>query len=318
MPPRIETILKKIYYDPSHPAGYGSISNLLQAARARRKNVTLAQVERWLQGQDAYTLHRKINRRFPQRKFVSKGLNHIWQADLVDMQAIQKENAGRRYLLTVIDVFSRRASAKAIKSKQPHHVIEAFSQILREAAAQPKFLHVDRGREFTNQQFRNFLEKKCIVLYHTFNPEIKCSIVERWHRTLKDHMFRYFTAKNTLHYLTILPKLVSAYNRKKHRSLGVAPKDVTRRNEKSFWEKQYGAYLRQRAKKYQLKINDTVRITLLKRPFQRGYERGWKREVFRIVDRFPTHPPTYKLSDLNNKVLEGTFYEQELGKVTVA
>ena len=131
-------------------------------------------------------------------------------------------------------------------------------------------------------------------------------------------MFRYFTAKNTLHYLTILPELVSAYNHKKHWLLGVAPMDVTRRNENRIWEKQYRAYLRQRAKKYRFKINDTVRITLLKRPFQRGYERGWKREVFRIVDRFPTHPPTYKLLDLNSKVLEGTFYEQELGKVTVA
>ena len=82
---------------------------------------------------------RKINRRFPRRKSVSKGLNHIWQANLVDMQAIQKENAGRRYLLMVIDVFSRRASAKAIKSKQPHHVIEAFSLILCEARAHPNF-----------------------------------------------------------------------------------------------------------------------------------------------------------------------------------
>ena len=76
-------------------------------------------------------------------------------------------------------------------------------------------------------------------------------------------MFRYFTAKNTLHYLTILPELVSAYNRKKHRSLGIAPMDFTRWNEKGLWEKQYGAYLRQRAKRYRFKINDAVRITFI-------------------------------------------------------
>ena len=136
----------------------------------------------------------------------------MWQADLVDMQAIQKENAGRRYILMAIDVFSRQAFAKAIRTKKPEEVISAFALILREAGAKPKFLHTDRGTEFTNGKFRNWLDGKNIFHYHTFNNEIKCSLVEWWHRMLKNHMFRYFTYKNTLHYLKVLPQLVSTYN----------------------------------------------------------------------------------------------------------
>ena len=118
LPPRIEALLKSIYYDASHWASFGSAAELLAAARLHRRNITHAQVERWLQVQNAYTLHRKIIRKFPHRKFLSKGLHHMRQADLVDMQVIQKENAGRRYLLTAIDVFSRQAFAKAIRTKK--------------------------------------------------------------------------------------------------------------------------------------------------------------------------------------------------------
>ena len=93
--------------------------------------------------------------------------------------------------------------------------------------------------------------------------------------------------------------------------------DVTRKNEKVLWERQYGSYLRQRRKRYLYQIYDTVRITKLKMAFQRGYEKGWQKEIFQIVDRFPTRPPTYKLTDLNDEVIEGTFYERELGKVVL-
>ena len=123
MPPRIEPLLKSIYYDASHRASFGSTADLLAAAHLHRRNIKHAQVERWLQAKNAYTLPHM------HRKFFSKGIHHMWQADLVDMQAMQKENAGRRYLLTAIDVFSRQAFAKAIRTKKPDEVITAFALI---------------------------------------------------------------------------------------------------------------------------------------------------------------------------------------------
>ena len=88
-------------------------------------------------------------------------------------------------------------------------------------------------------------------------------------------MFCYFTYKNILHYFKVLPQLMSAYNHRKHRSLGMAPADVTRKNEKVLWETQYGSYLRQHRKRYRYQVNDTVRITKLKTVFQWGYEKDW-------------------------------------------
>ena len=316
MPVRVDAVLRAIYYDASHPAGYGSAVDLLKAAKLKRKNIKLSDVLRWLESQDSFTLHRRIIKKFPRRKFISKGLNHIWQADLIDMSAIKKENKGMTFLLTCIDLFSRQAYARAIKTKRPIDVIKAFKQILKQASSSPTFLHTDRGSEFTSKAFQECLNKQSIKWYSTYNQEIKASLVERFHRTLKNRMFRYFTAKNTLHYLKVLPELLSAYNKRQHRTLGMAPADVTRKNEKQLWEKQYGKYLQKRKKMFRYKINDTVRITKMKKQFQRGYTRGWKREKFHIIDRYSTTPPTYKIADLDGEVLEGTFYEQELGRVS--
>ena len=129
-------------------------------------------------------------------------------------------------------------------------------------------------------------------------------------------MFKYFTAKNTLHYLSVLPRLVSTYNNCKNRSLGMAPSELNPKNEKLVWGRQYKQYLEGCNKRFRFRINDVVRITKVKGQFQHGYQRGWTREKFKIVDRCNTIPPKYKVSDLKGEILEGTFYEQELGKVS--
>ena len=97
----------------------------------------------------------------------------------------------------------------------------------------------------------------------------------------------------------------------------MGPADITRKNENVLWEKQYGSYLTQGKKRYRYQINETVRVSKLKRAFQQGYEKGWQKEMFQILDRFLTRPPTYKLTDLNGEVIEGTFHKRELGKVVL-
>lgn len=317
MPQRLDAILKKNYYDPSHPAGFGSAQNLLAAIKAkRRRNVTIADIERWLESQDAFTLHKKIVRKFPRRKTLSKGLHHIWQADLADMQAISKENRGMRYILTVIDVFSRYAWAIPIKSKKSECIIKAFDKIFRQSKVKPRFLQTDQGTEFLNKPFQKWLSARSIKHYFTYNTETKAAVVERWNRTLKTRMHKYFTAKNTLNYINVLGDLVCSYNNRKHQSLGLAPADVNKANEKKLWNHQYKAYLNKRKNKFKYKINDTVRITKFKQHFQKGYKRGWKREKFTIADRYSTTPPTYRLMDAHGELLLGSFYERELGRVS--
>src|SRR5271167_1069574 len=128
----MEELLSQIYYDPDNPASYGGANAL-----ARASGVPLKDVQQWLKGQSTYSLHKPARRRFMTRRYRTSGMNHLWQCDLSDLQAFVDKNDGYRYILCVIDVFSRKAWANSIKSKRAPDVQEAFQDIFQRALAYP-------------------------------------------------------------------------------------------------------------------------------------------------------------------------------------
>ena len=166
----------------------------------------------------------------------------------------------------------------------------------------------DQGTEFLNKHFRALMKEEDIELYNTYN-ETKASIVDRLIRTLKTKMWRYFTAKKTMRYMDMLPDLVYSYNHSVHRSIKTKPAEVTTENEKKVWHTLYDHV------KYKFKIGDQVRISKMKRTFEKGYLPNFSKEIFIISKQIPRDPPVYKLKDLDGEELKGTFYEQELQKV---
>ena len=96
--------MESTYYNVVAPAGYGGLSKF------QPKGYTKKEVREWLQSQDTYTLHKPTRRRFTRRRVVVYGIDHQWQADLVDLAKLSSYNKGFKYLLTCIDVLSRYAS----------------------------------------------------------------------------------------------------------------------------------------------------------------------------------------------------------------
>ena len=139
----------------------------------------------------AEELHKPIRRKFKRRKVVAKAVDEIWTADLVDMASMAKYNKGYKYLLTVIDVFSKYGWIIALKTKTGYAVTSAFNKLFKERV--PSRLWTDKGKEFYNKSMKELLEKKNVVLYSTENEE-KSSVAERWNRTMKRNMWKYFTA----------------------------------------------------------------------------------------------------------------------------
>ena len=125
------------------------------------------------------------------------------------MRQYEKQNKGYKYLLTVIDVFSKFAWAIPLKAKTGKQMIELFQNIFKER--KPKKIWTDAGKEFINKDFKKFLADNEIQLYQTYN-EGKAVVIERFNRTLKEKMWRYFTETNSNKYLDILPKLLCDYN----------------------------------------------------------------------------------------------------------
>jgi hypothetical protein len=242
---------------------------------------------------------------FRKRRVIVNGIDEIWAADLIDMQAFAKFNGGIKYLLTVIDVFSKYGWIALLRNKTGLEVAEAFKKIFNER--RPKKLWVDKGKEFHNKNVKSL----GVELYSTENEEKSC-VVERWNRTMKEIMFKYFTANNTRRYVAVLDEMVNKYNNTRHSSIKMTPVDASeRKHERAVWLNMFGS---ETALKLTLKfkIGDRVRITKKKEIFDKGYLPRWTEEVFTVSQIQYTDPPTYKITDANGEEINGSFYEQEL------
>ena len=200
----------------------------------------------------------------------------------------------------------------ALKDKTADSLLKAFQNILKQSDRQPKKIHTDRGSEFINRKLQSFLKEKGIGFYHTFN-DTKASIVERFNRTLKQRMYRYFTLKGTWKYIDVLQDFVDSYNNSYHRSIKRTPDSVNSKNEDQVWLTLYGKQPPKRG--YAFDIDDQVRISKAKKLFDKGYLPNWSEDIFTISKRIPRNPPVYKLKEFDGEELEGTFYEQELQRV---
>ena len=212
-----------------------------------------------------------------------------------------------KYLLAVIDVFSKYCWLIPLKDKMGKSVTSAFETIFKER--KPEKMWVDKGREFYNKDVKGL-----IALYSTENEE-KASVVERWIRTMKVKMWKYFTDKSTNVYANVLLDLVREYNNARHSSIKMTPIRARKKeNELTVWKNVYPKHLRIRDINPKFSVGDRVRISKKKRNFEKGYTTRWTEEIFKIAEVKRTLPVTYRIADLNGEVIQGTFYEPKLQK----
>ena len=225
------------------------------------------------------------------------------------MRAFSKFNRGIKYLLAVIDVFSKYGYLIPLKDKMGKYVASALKTIFKKR--KPEKMWVDKGKEFYNKDVKELIE-----LYSTENEE-KSSVVERWIRTMKERMWKYFTDNNTNHYVNILPDLVEDYNDTRHSSIKMTPVEASKKkNELTVWRNLYPEHLEIRDIKPNFSIVEKVRISKKKKTFEKGYTTRWTEEIFTIVEVKHTSPVTYKIADLNGEEIRGSFYEPELQKTS--
>lgn len=301
--------MQHTYYDPSNPGSFSSIANLARAA-----SVPYAKAKEWLLSQDAYTLHRAARKRFPRNKVYVDNLDELWQADLCDMRTLSPYNDGFNYILTCIDVLSKTAFVKPLKTKHNDNLIKAFESIFA-GGRKCLNLQTDKGTEFLGKKMLKFLKDNKINYFTTRNPDVKAAVIERFNRTLKNRMWRYLTYTNSYRYIDVLDDIVSAYNHSFHRCIKMRPVDVNETNILKVWQNLYGkASLKIKPK---LKKNTHVRISRKKSMFEKGYETNFTEEIFKITGIVKRSVPVYELSDLNGQKIDGLFYEYELQPVTV-
>ena len=252
-------------------------------------------------------LHKPIIRKFEKRRVYSTFKDNICGVDLADMQLLSKYNKGIRFLLCVIDIFSKYAWVVPSKDKKGISIVKAFQSILKQSnSRKPIKILVDKGSEFYNAYFKKWLRYNDIVMYSTHN-EGKSVVAERFIRTLKGKIYKYMTSISKNVYIDKLDDIVDEYNNTYHTTIKIKPIDV-----------KYNTYINAdkkiNNKDPKFKVGDHVRISKYKNIFTKAYMPNWSKEIFVIKKIKNTVPWTYVINDLNGEEIIGSFYEKELQK----
>ena len=269
---------------------------------------------------DAQKNHQKIQTKPSQVSHIDEQ----WDMDLMDMNAYADENNGIRFVMVAIDIFSRYGWAVPLQNKTSKEVLTGFETLMMKAAPRKaQRIRTDAGKEFVNGQLARWFDGRNILHSVTRN-EVKANYAERFIKTIKMKMVKYFQHRNSLRYVDHLDDLIRGYNNTYHRSIRMKPARVNEKNEFTLWEQQYvEPFLKEKTKKktkemYRFKVGDQVRISYLRRLFDREYDQTWTGEVFTVRKRWWRDGlPVYELDDYSKDPLKGTFYQPELQAVTM-
>ena len=320
-----EEYLNRVYHDPNHAASFTSPDKLYKTVKQEgRYNISQRKIKKWLQKEEPYTLHREVRRKTEYDRVIVGSIDQQWDVDSMYMESFSKKNKGYKYVLIAIDILSCHLWTRPLKTLQGKEMVEAFQSIFKEGR-KPKTVRSDKGTEFVNQVLSSYFKKEKVHHFVTQNIP-KANYAERVIKTLKSKIIRYFTDKQTHEWIDLLQDFTESYNNTYHRSIKRTPNQVNKNNEVEVWMDQYYGKPKivkpkpkpkQEVIKYKFRVGDLVRISHLKHVFQRQYDQRWTGEIFKVIDRkVRTGTPVYTLKDYQDEGIIGSFYEDELQKVT--
>ena len=324
MKPDWHEYLKQIWYDPKHPAAYAGPDKLYKVVnnsikKGKKPVISLKQIKEWIQGQDSYTLNRDVKGKHRRPRFITQGLDYLWDIDLADVSNLEKHNDGNKFLLICIDTFSRYLWVRPMANKTNQSVQKAMSSVFSIEGRKPQKMRSDQGLEFVGKATQKFLKNNGIEHFTTVS-DTKACFAERVIRSLKRLMYRYFYNKQTYRYLEVLQDLVHNYNNRPHSSLpdNISPSDVDQSNEALIWKKMYvdGHSTGKNSIKYGYQVGDYVRLSHTKHMFSKDYQEKWTPELFEVSHRWKEQGiPVYSVKDFMNEPVTGTWYLEDLQKV---
>ena len=296
------------------PAAFGSIENLSKQSGLSRKKVAY-----FLHSKDAHTKFRNVRRKFKRLQAHATHINDIWCMDLAQVDKLSDWNSGIKYLMVVVDIFSRFVRVEPMRNKNAETSKRAFLRLCfkrdQDVIIYPRKLWVDRGKEFMGD-FRNFCEDIGTRIYHT-HSETKAAYAERAIRSLKNIIYRYLEERDTEKYLPALQSFVDTMNSRRNRSTGLVPKDVVNGDflqvmYKTSWTPNMKG-VRTKKPKPKFSPGNIVRLSKLNTPFRKGYKPQFTDELFVIESICTTHPViTYTIKDQSGDSILGKFYQDEL------
>jgi hypothetical protein len=240
----------------------------------------------------------------------------MYQSDLFDMQKFAHSNKGYRYILVVVDAFSKKVTARPIKRKSKEFVAAAMEDIFTEISnsgllAPNALMASDLGTEFWNENVRKVFEKFNISHYG-LRPPKKASIAEISGRYLIGRIRKYFYHSNTTRWIDNLQDFVLAKNSRPNKKLGgLSSSEINYDNQEKVFQE---AYTQPDKQVTPLDIGRRVQISLDRLPFHKSYYGYFSDKVYIIKNRIE-YNGLYRytlIDESDNASIAGSYYAEEL------
>ena len=166
-------------------------------------------------------------------------IDEIWSLDILDLKDYGPENnRGYRYVLVTIDNFSKFGWTVPLKNKNAQTIKDSFENILITSKRKPNLIEIDRGKEFYNNIFQDFLNKNNIKLYSR-NTSLGAVFAERFNRTIRDILKKIVFEQGDGKWIDILPTITKQYNNRIHSSTKLTPIQASLKKTKVMFTKTY-------------------------------------------------------------------------------
>ena len=302
-------ILRAIYYNVRHPAGYGGLAQLQQATGA-----TDSEMNEFALDEKIYQTFKPLRKRFPRAQAVYRRLGEVWASDTLYMKQLAPYNNGIQFLLIVICTLSKYLYVRGLKTLKGEEVTEKFESIIRENGGRPPvFLAVNGGMEYANEDFQTMCEFYGIKTYVT-SQEVKSYFSERLILSLQKRIWPMLAKNNSWEYMKYLKSIVASYNHRRHRTTNLKPVEITEANQDQVLTN-LNKKLKKQEKKPAFKVGDKVRVSYQRTKFEKSYRQSYTNETF-VIYRIKRRTPTYLyfIQTRSGKPIEGGFYKFQLVK----
>ena len=237
-------------------------------------------------------------------------IDDIWSLDILDLKDYGPENnRGYRYVLVVIDNFSKFGWTTPLKNKNAQTIKDSFENILINSKRKPNLIETDRGKEFYNNIFQDFLNKNDIKLYSR-NTSLGAVFAERFNRTIRDLLKKIVFEQCDAKWIDVLQTITKQYNNRIHSSTKLTPIQASLKKNESFV---YKNLLDKRKKiKPKFQINDLVRTADLKKTFSKSDTTNWSYKLYKITEIINDTIPSYKIDNLSERYNESLLKKANL------
>ena len=313
----VNETLKNYYYNVEEDSSFSNAQILFKKAKKRFPNLKLTDVKEWLNSQDVHQISKRP-KRVRTNPIVSKTIDHIWQADLVEIKNF-KENDNIKYLLVCIDNLSKFLWVRKLVNKKKETILTAFDDIISRSGSKPHILSTDSGSEFRNFLFKNYCKDRKIHQFMVKAPR-KAYLAERVIQTIEGKIQKYLLFHDNLRFIDVIDKIVLNYNNTRHSRTHFKPIDVTHLNEREVFQHLYKKRHEMEAQLFE--VGDRVRVSEryffpdLTKVVNKKLLKKFSREIY-IVDKIIFTSPRYRylVRDIEGNLLDYSFYADELIKV---